>query len=411
MNRRLLTPGTYYHSADDVSFSVSSSGSFKVNGNAVVAPDPANTVISATSSISLTAPIINLNATTPKITGVFGGSPASPQMMTVNASGLLGSQAIPAGGGVTTMANIGAAPNAAGATISGATLTLQTANASFGGVLSAGTQSIKGSKTLVDQTTFTSGLTIASGQSIKQVTDNLIYNAADPTSIYMGANSHPGIGGTANNVGVGANTLLNATIGTRLIGVGFNAGSTYTNETDNIAIDNVGVAADAGQIRMGTNGTHVACFVQGISGATSAGAVPVVINAAGQLGTIVSSKKYKQNIKPIANNRILDLEAKQFRNIDSPEELQYGFIAEDVDEIMPEVIVYEEQKDVDGKIMLDDKQQPFMSTDPKTIKYHLLWPLLQDKVKEMSVELQGLKRWRQEVEDQNPSLFKIQRLG
>jgi hypothetical protein len=58
------------------------------------------------------------------------------------------------GGGVTTMANIGAAPNAAGASISGNTLTLQPANASFGGVLTNTTQTIAGEKTFTDSIVF-----------------------------------------------------------------------------------------------------------------------------------------------------------------------------------------------------------------------------------------------------------------
>jgi len=52
------------------------------------------------------------------------------------------------GGGVTTMAAIGATPNANGASISGVTLTLQPASASYGGILTTGTQTIAGKKVL-----------------------------------------------------------------------------------------------------------------------------------------------------------------------------------------------------------------------------------------------------------------------
>jgi len=50
--------------------------------------------------------------------------------------------------GVTTMAAIGATPNANGASISGSTLTLQPANGSFGGVVTTGTQTFAGKKTI-----------------------------------------------------------------------------------------------------------------------------------------------------------------------------------------------------------------------------------------------------------------------
>ncbi len=58
--------------------------------------------------------------------------------------------------GVTTMAAIGAVPNANGASISGSTLTLQPADGSFGGVVTTGTQTFAGNKTF-------NGLIVMSG--------------------------------------------------------------------------------------------------------------------------------------------------------------------------------------------------------------------------------------------------------
>jgi hypothetical protein len=60
------------------------------------------------------------------------------------------------GGGVTTMAAIGAVPNANGATISGTTLNLQPASASFGGVVTTAAQTFAGIKNFAaDNTVFT----------------------------------------------------------------------------------------------------------------------------------------------------------------------------------------------------------------------------------------------------------------
>jgi hypothetical protein len=50
------------------------------------------------------------------------------------------------GGGISTLNPIGSSPNANAATISGSTLTLQPASASFGGVVTTGTQSLAGDK-------------------------------------------------------------------------------------------------------------------------------------------------------------------------------------------------------------------------------------------------------------------------
>lgn len=66
--------------------------------------------------------------------------------ITVDADGRITSAANGTAG-VTTLAAIGATANANGATISGSTLNLQPASASFGGVMTTGTQTIAGAKT------------------------------------------------------------------------------------------------------------------------------------------------------------------------------------------------------------------------------------------------------------------------
>ncbi|MBK9294123.1 MAG: hypothetical protein IPM57_06710 [Oligoflexia bacterium] len=60
------------------------------------------------------------------------------------------------GGGVTTMTAVGSSPNANGATISGTDLTLQPADATNPGVVTAGTQTIAGAKTFNSQLTVSS---------------------------------------------------------------------------------------------------------------------------------------------------------------------------------------------------------------------------------------------------------------
>jgi parallel beta-helix repeat protein len=64
------------------------------------------------------------------------------------------------GAGVTTLAAIGSSPNANGATISSSTLTLQPASASFGGVVTTGTQTFAGAKTFNDGITSYDGLLV-----------------------------------------------------------------------------------------------------------------------------------------------------------------------------------------------------------------------------------------------------------
>ncbi len=72
--------------------------------------------------------------------------------------------------GVTTLAAIGATPNANGATISGSTLNLQPASASFGGVVTTGSQTFAGSKTF-DYLGGTEGTNLTTGTSLIMATN------------------------------------------------------------------------------------------------------------------------------------------------------------------------------------------------------------------------------------------------
>jgi hypothetical protein len=89
----------------------------------------------------------------------MNGTYTNGQMLQTDGSGNL-SWVTGGGGGVTTMGAIGASPNANGATITGATLNLQPASGSFGGVVTTGAQTFSGLKT------FNNGIIVASGQSI-----------------------------------------------------------------------------------------------------------------------------------------------------------------------------------------------------------------------------------------------------
>jgi hypothetical protein len=100
------------------------------------------------------------------------------------------------GGGVNTMAAIGSSPNANGASISSTTLTLQPASASFGGVMTTGTQTIVGNKTW-GGTQFLNALSaqvtglvfLGTGGEVKS---NSGFFNVDETNGYLGI----GIGGT-----------------------------------------------------------------------------------------------------------------------------------------------------------------------------------------------------------------------
>src|SRR5207247_10266709 len=101
-----------------------------------------------------------------------------------------------------------------------------------------------------------------------------------------------------NNTAVGYRALYNNTDGGQNIALGFNAGSNITGDL-NIDIGNAGVALEQSTIRIGTLGVQSRAFIAGIRGVTTgfANAVNVVIDSAGQLGTLSSSKRFKKEIK------------------------------------------------------------------------------------------------------------------
>lgn len=377
-----------------------------------------------------------------KIAGISGVSPASPQMVTIGTANQLGSQAIPA---AVSFNAVGASPSANGATVASNAITLEPADATHPGLISTAAQTMgSGAKTFSSTAVFSAGLTLPTGQQILDNNGNtLIWKGPinDSSTVYIGTGSGAAAtNATGNNIGIGNGALNACTAGIRSVAVGVNAlhswlgtgsvgyntcigfssGSAYTGtETGNIIINNssttLGTVGENSVIRIGQPGS-TSCFIAGITGVTSAGAVAAVINGSGQLGTVISSKKYKQDIMDIETNPIMQLQAIQYKEIVNPKEIQYGFLAEQVLPILPEAIIFEKVKDKDGNIMYDSRgQMLFSETDPETIQYHKLWPLLQDYVKKMDqrlkqveVELEEfrgapLKRCRREEDSNRPT--------
>jgi hypothetical protein len=76
---------------------------------------------------------------------------------------------------------------------------------------------------------------------------------------------------------------------------------------------------------------------------------PVVIDGAGQLGTISSSQRFKHDIKPMdkASEALLALEPVTFHyKSDSANIAQFGLIAEEVEKVNPELVVRDERGEI-----------------------------------------------------------------
>jgi hypothetical protein len=159
----------------------------------------------------------------------------------------------------------------------------------------------------------------------------LVKNTVGNSNVAMGIQAGENINGGSNNVVLGSN-----------------AGRNLTNGSNNIEIGTPGVAGDSNTIRIGQVGANTATFIAGISGTAVAGGVTVMINSNGQLGTMVSSERFKDAIKPMdkASESILALKPVTFRykqELDPHAIPQFGLVAEQVEKVNPDLVARDEQ--------------------------------------------------------------------
>src|SRR6266700_3617545 len=150
-----------------------------------------------------------------------------------------------------------------------------------------------------------------------------------------------------DNTAEGFKALYNAT-GSFNIALGSNAGFNLGSGHNNIDIGNAGVAGDSNIIRIGEQGTHDSTFIAGIAGATVGSGVGVIVDADGRLGTVTSSARFKEAIKPMdkASEAILALKPVTFhykKELDPDGIPQFGFVAEQVEKVNPDLVARDEQ--------------------------------------------------------------------
>lgn len=143
------------------------------------------------------------------------------------------------------------------------------------------------------------------------------------------------------NTAVGQFALNDNTIGSGNVAVGFKAGQNATTGFRNVYIG-TGVPGVPGE----TN----TCYIASIFGQTSVSGVPVFINRDDKLGTATSSKRFKEDIKPMekASEAVYLLKPVSFRykkEIDPEGISQLGLVAEDVEKVSPDLVV----RDKEGK--------------------------------------------------------------
>ena len=140
------------------------------------------------------------------------------------------------------------------------------------------------------------------------------------------------------NTAVGVAALLLST-GSNNVALGYTAGISVTTANSVIAIGSAGANVDN------------SCFIGNIRGITTVNndAIPVVIDSAGQLGTMSSSRRFKKDINPINEDSeaILALKPVKFHyKSDKTNRPEFGLIAEEVAKVNPDLVV----RDANGEI-------------------------------------------------------------
>jgi hypothetical protein len=230
------------------------------------------------------------------------------------------------------------------------------------------------------------GLEILQGGAPARATGNTV------VGLYADPNFNAGIYNTA--VGFGA--LAGLSSASNNIGVGQNAGAVLVDGSNNIYIGSPGVnTTENNLIRIGIPGTQTAFFVAGVSGTTTGAndAVPVVIDSNGQLGTVSSSLRFKEDIQDMgaASNDLMRLRPVTFRYKqpfeDGSKPIQYGLVAEEVAEVYPDLVA----RSADGQI--------------QTVKYQVLDSMLLNELQRQQDQIRGLE---QQLSEQHDRMAKVE---
>ena len=207
----------------------------------------------------------------------------------------------------------------------------------------------------------------------------------------------------ALNTANGTGALVNST-GDLNVAFGFAAGVNLATGNNNIYVGNVGVRRETNAIRIGAqfavtdqfgvlHPAHTATYIAGIRDTTTgiADAIPVLIDSAGQLGTMSSSAKFKKEIRPMdkASEAILGLKPVSFRyKVHKDTTPQFGLIAEEVAKVNPDLVIY----DSDGK--------------PYTVRYDAVNAML---LNEFLKEHKAFVELQRKLEQQEASIARQQK--
>lgn len=263
---------------------------------------------------------------------------------------------------------------------SGSTVSLSTSDANGNMYIGAGAGNTTTSGTFNTCLGFGAGPLITSGANNTGIGGNVL-NACTSGANNAGMGSSCLFKNTTGfqNLAIGTGALQQITTGSNNVCLGYLAGFSYTGaEANNIVIGGsvIGTVGESNVIRIGTQGTQTATFIAGINGATVTGTA-VLASTAGQLGTIVSSLKYKENVQDMGDvsSPIMQCRPVTFTyREDKTNHTHYGLIAEELENILPALVL----KDSEG--------------NPQAIAYHEMPVMLLNEIIKLRARIEELER-------------------
>ena len=170
-------------------------------------------------------------------------------------------------------------------------------------------------------------------------------------NVAVGARALSSVTANNENVAVGADTFRDYTGGAS-VAIGTNAGRRKISGSYNLylgyGVGDEAANTESNTVRVGDNFLYTRFFVGGVRGITTgqSNAVAVVIDSNGQLGTINSSRRYKEDIQDMgeASSGLMRLRPVTYRYqqpyADGSMPIDYGLIAEEVEQVYPDLVAH-----------------------------------------------------------------------
>jgi hypothetical protein len=200
---------------------------------------------------------------------------------------------------------------------------------------------------------------------------------------------------------------------------GWAAGNSSTTGNNDIYIGSPGCAYPCGEsstIRIGGDvgsgyGAQTAAYIAGIYGSTvDHNGIPVYVDDNGQLGTLVSSLRFKEQVRDMgeATSSLMKLRPVTF--LYKPEfdkgdrTLQYGLIAEEVAEVYPELVAYDKDDQPYAvryqylsTMLLNEVQKQYRRAEKQA-------GIVAEQQEQINAQQQQIESLKRQLQQQNASL-------